>query len=481
MIEQHIFQLSEDNRHVKVKNLTTLYRILRATPAKFGDDQVVFYFENFFNLLQKVILRDNWIEIVQEVIKEDWLNYGNPIVKVLLENIADYAFANIDENEPERPLSDLTFLMEQAQEPYELFLDNEGLNEWLQSVSREEIYSLSTKIQNEFGFKRIYLSNEISETNLLKQLKNIHNSLVELSIDLEGEDPLRMGMEGKYLAVGMSNESRYSQGVFFVDFDTDDNILKAFYDNLYQKVWSVEGGAFFDKFWEHIRNNNISHKVEKFRYLNLFAEHLQDCRDLLERLELNGPEYTFLDDIILSVEKILAQKETLELNRETAIAFFSNWKDGFIAKLNEFNVARVLSQNLGFRKELFNLACIFEYVVLYDYKFSFWKDINFLEKLVDYSFKVLSDKDLNNYEAFNFFIMQVMSERRVLDNFAVKTKDMTTKDLMHASFQSYVNYFRNHKSNYDMLKVPTIEEEVEIEKEFWENNLPELLELLAKP
>lgn len=484
---QNLIKQTEINiNHINdtLYNVNLLFFLLKRVPVSFEENETSKFFAGFREEILKLSTHENWLENLKNYLVLEYKVASNEIIQTFLLHIF-LAVENLQNNNQASSNLDLAIYLNENKRDYNLIFNND----FYKSVINEEnitesIVKTIVDLKNKYKFKEIFYSNEISPRNLLKQLLYTSNALEEIVLNLEVEYPEFLGTRDQILCIDLNDRTEYKDGFIYISTDIDDSFPNAFFKLFFNKVFTEttlaeEKNYFIEKFWESFLNNTISQKEDKFVYIQLFSEYIYDNKNFIIDNNLNkNKELDFINNLLDSINGLLDQKESLELNFEKNLFFYNKWREDFENKLEDYNIKRMLNANLELKREIFKIAFLFKYIILNDYKYSFWKDLIILSNLVDTSFKYLNEKDLESFKKVDIFIFNIMKNKELMKTFVKTSKDLMLEEFMRNSFIGFLNYYRENKSNFDKTIVPYIEQEALIEKEFWESHVDEINEIL---
>lgn len=529
-IKQH--NLDFMHLHEYIYNVKTLFNVLKRIPVYFDksaplDKEFKQYFNNVKNKAVQFSAHKNWIENFEEFIEnelkfynqkqdlnqEDGVsaNYLNEEEQKLVEftKIKLHFLNNLwiyiqdletDVKENRSNKLDLALLMNENQKDNHIFND-EFYNEIVSEVAKsddlivESVVKTILSLKNEYGIKEVFYSNEIAPKNLLKQLMYVKNSLDEIVLNLELEYPEFSGLKDKYLCIDLGAKG-YKDDFIYIQTNLNDTFPNTYFKVVFEKLVSdkkdietkqgnvnLSGDEFIEMFWSSFCTPSKMEEKDKFLYIQLFSEYLYECKNLVndnKNLKANlTKEMEFIDGLLNQLNGFLDMKEAFELNKDKNVFFYNKWREDFVKDIEEFNTKRMLNRNFTFKKEIFKLAFLFKHIVLNQYRLCFWKDMLIISKLTDLSFKYFENDDLD-FNQVETFIFNIIKDNKLLQMYLMESKEFIIEDLMEKSFIGFINYYRENKEFFDKTTVPYIENEAVEAKDFWEDNLSDLVIILNK-
>ena len=479
-------EIDINNINEKIYNVNLLFYLLKKIPVSFEENETSKYFRNFKDKILSLSSQKLWVEDVKKLLINEYKIADNQIIQNFLLHIF-MAIEKIKDTEEENSNLDLAIYLNENKRDYNLLFNNslyQTIIEESEDNLNESIIKTIVDLKNTYKFKEIFYSNEISTRNLLKHLLYTRNALEEIVLNLEMEQPEFSGTKDKILCIDLAQKTEYKDGFIYIATDIDDSFPEAFFKLFFHKLFiefslEKEKDEFIEKFWQHFLTKKIKDKQDKFIYIQLFSEYIYENKNFIIENNLNkNRELLFINNILDSINGFLDQKESLELNVEKSVFFYNKWRKTFEELLNDYNVKKMLSNNQELKREMFKIALLFKYILINDYKLAFWKDILILSELVDTSFKYLNEKDLEDFKKIESFIFNVMKNKTLITTFVETSKDLLLEQMLRNSFIGFINYYRENKSNFDKTTVPYIEEEAIIEKEFWEEEVQEIGDIL---
>lgn len=321
----------------------------------------------------------------------------------------------------------------------------------------EEIEDYIKRFKYRFGVKEVFYTHFIQPENLLKSLSYSYDCAVRIARIFEVEDLQNVGLKDISIAFSLSEHSHYENDILFIAEDFD-NFYTAFLDlfikklNQYSKTISNKFKAIY---YENSKRKDLIEETafaEKEELLSAFVSYLRNNSTQLEQNNITGVFVEETINICNSIAEVIEQSG-FELKEGQAEEVYNAWVKGFIHRLSNFNVKRVLDDNKGFKIELYKLAICFRYLAEERVVFNVWKDLTILNKMCELTIKSGSLKD-DDYISFerDLFKLFFIDEYREL--FFKEMKNVFVDELVKNDLKGYINNWRNNVSLNDGLFIP---------------------------